>query len=118
MSQPNWIGAMLFPWRRHMFFWVRVVAGTTVALIVLLTVRKYNFGINPYIQNENARHRGTKMIAGEEPSSEQDIGNTRSPIPHKIWQIMLPKEPSNNKPIDSETLLDTVSWIAMNPDYA
>ncbi|KIM93362.1 glycosyltransferase family 32 protein, partial [Oidiodendron maius Zn] len=39
-------------------------------------------------------------------------------IPHKIWQIILPKKSSKNKPIDPKQLPDTLSWIAMNPDYA
>lgn len=42
---------------------------------------------------------------------------SKSPIPPKIWQILLPKGHSRDQPIDPEQLKDTASWLAMNVDY-
>ena len=122
MIQPEWVRGLLLARRRHIFFWVRVAVGTTVALILLFTVWPYGLNALSYLHNENARDHGTKPTTGQEIiqeiSFEQGLGNARSPIPHKIWQIILPKKSSKNKPIDPEQLPDTLSWIAMNPDYA
>ncbi|KAK2028990.1 initiation-specific alpha-1,6-mannosyltransferase [Colletotrichum zoysiae] len=38
-------------------------------------------------------------------------------IPPKIWQIMLPKQGSDSTPINPDTLKETATWLAMNPDY-
>ncbi|KAH8882276.1 hypothetical protein GQ53DRAFT_624640, partial [Thozetella sp. PMI_491] len=38
-------------------------------------------------------------------------------IPPKIWQIVLPKEKGDKKPINRDMLKDSTSWLALNPDY-
>jgi alpha 1,6-mannosyltransferase len=38
-------------------------------------------------------------------------------IPARIWQIFLPTPTNKNAVVDSETLKDTTSWLAKNPDY-
>ncbi|KAK2036516.1 hypothetical protein LZ31DRAFT_601216 [Colletotrichum somersetense] len=38
-------------------------------------------------------------------------------IPPKIWQIMIPKERSDNSPVKPDKLKETATWLAMNTDY-
>ena len=66
----------------------------------------------------------------EKPETQKDGGSdwrvhplagaANSLIPPKIWQIFLPKQPSagDSSTADPESLSDTPSWIAMNPDYS
>lgn len=49
-------------------------------------------------------------------ASDRD-SQTRSLIPAKIWQILLPKPGAADKKIDPENLKETTTWLAKNVDY-
>ncbi len=52
-------------------------------------------------------------------SNQSPAANVSHGIPPKIWQILLPKKPSDQKFIPKpEILEETPSWLVMNTDYA
>lgn len=55
----------------------------------------------------------------EQPTwpANQNEGRDGPLIPRKIWQIFLPMQGTAGNPIDPQAIGDTVSWLAMNPDY-
>lgn len=56
--------------------------------------------------------------APSEWKAQNPAGDAGSLIPPKIWQIMLPKKPSDEKKLpDAETLQHIASWVTMNTDY-
>jgi hypothetical protein len=116
MNQPECVGRWLFPWRKSMF-WVRTAVATIFVIILLSTARLFDFGRDDpihlarlHLHNDIAKGHQTTPTTGRESS--------QSLFPRKIWQIMLPKNVSEDSPIHPEQLPDTISWLAMNPDYA
>jgi hypothetical protein len=64
----------------------------------------------------------TMLVHGHEFSADYHSlvpsHGTDHRIPHKIWQIMLPKDPDATMTVvDPEGLRDVTSWLALNPDY-
>lgn len=88
----------------------RTVLIAAVTIIILSAVWAYHADLD--IHDYGARFRD-KFTSGGGSSKDHRL------LPRKIWQIFLPKDPSDgNSPINPEHLEDTPTWIALNADYA
>ncbi|EHA52708.1 hypothetical protein MCOR27_002513 [Pyricularia oryzae] len=93
---------------------------TVLALTVLSTVWLYGTAIvqrtGQLVKHVNHSFRGPRYH-----STWDDAYGVKSHadhlIPPNIWQIMLPKAWGDDTPVNTDTLKETATWLAMNRDY-
>ena len=87
------------------------LAGSSTSISVSTTHGSHPTQTSPVAQStssDDLRH-----------SNQSPAANVSHGIPPKIWQILLPKKPSDQKIIPKpEVLEETPSWLVMNTDYA
>jgi hypothetical protein len=98
----------------------RLVAATAICLLLLSFIWLWRDGVIGGIRLAAHRHGGSTpqneidRVQNLPPTSDVDTSTSR--ISPKIWQIYLPKNPKDRKPIDPKQLSETPGWLAMNPD--
>src|SRR5690242_5931540 len=116
---------MIRPTVRHWATSRASLLATFVALFILVsiwTARLYGDALT--LENLRRLPDAAANLNPLRSHPDNPFRNTSSPathhnLPPKIWQISLPKDPSDPKyrDINPETLTDAATWLARNPDY-
>jgi len=98
--------------------------GTFVALFILIAIwtgRLYGDAALANIRRIPRPHFTNPLTSNRPANPFRNLSDaaTHHNLPPKIWQISLPKKPDEpHHAVNPESLQDTVTWLAMNPDYA